>query len=146
MAVGFGALYVVWRGSDWRHDRNRSIAKTDELVEALKRFNRRFGDSSTRLGVPQAIDLWPSQRARLLQGSTFRAWLSAGMPRETLRHPESEMLFNFSRTWAAPLAWSISNATTISAGELETRIAAVIDPQTNQFRIGRPPSSPAATA
>ncbi len=132
------ALYFRWANSGWLIDRRHALNKLDTLIDELDHFDNRFPDLGQRLHLQDMHEVWPQQRATLLEDCSFVGWLKAGRPHETFVDRNSSALFNFARTQAAPLVWSMTQITQDPDTELINRIKAVISRDTYELRFSPP--------
>lgn len=129
------ALYFRWSRSRWLIDRRHALSKLDLLIEELGRFHERFPDLSERLHLGDLQQIWPAQRASIVDEGSFVAWIKAGRPRETCLDLESSALFSFARTKAGPLVWSMTQIALDPDADLLDRIQSVINRNTFELRF-----------
>lgn len=129
------ALYFMWSNSGWLIDRRHALSKLDSLIEELTNFGGRFPDLSTRLRLDDMHEVWPQQRAQVEEECSFVAWLRAGRPLETSLDRDSSALFQFARSQAGPLVWSMAQVQDEPDADLINRIKAVISRDTFELRF-----------
>jgi hypothetical protein len=132
------ALYFSWANSGWLIDRRHALDKLDTLIDELDHFDTRFPDLGQRLHLQDVREVWPAQRAKVEEECSFVGWLQAGRPPETCVDRNSSALFQFARTQAGPLVWSMTQITEDPEIELINRIKAVISRDTYELRFSPP--------
>ncbi len=138
LATAGMALYFLWANSGWLTDRRRALNKLDTLIDELGHFDNRFPDLGQRLHLQDVHEVWPQQRATVVDECSFVGWLKAGRPLETSLDRNSSALFQFARSQAGPLVWSMSQITKDPDAELINRIKAVISGDTHELRFSPP--------
>ena len=131
------ALYFMWSNSGWLTDRRHALSKLDALVEELENFEDRFPNLGSRLHLSDMHEVWPQQRAKLEEQCSFVAWLKSGRPLETSLDRDSSALFQFARSQAGPLVWSMTQILEEPDTDLINRIKAVINRDTFELRFNQ---------